>query len=330
MFLGDYLRNAVVAISLLLLILPLGCSSLRDQQSKPQGPYKVVCTVGMVTDAVRQVAGDLAEVEGIIGQGVDPHLFQASRDDVAKLMRADLIFYVGLRLEGKLDTVLKSAAAKGRPVYAVTEHIDPALLIEAEGTTGHYDPHVWMHPGLWIECVVFVTNALIEYDPNHRDTYKANAMAYINQIEELDRYAREAFATIPEKSRVLVTAHDAFNYMAQTYGFEVRGIQGISTESEAGIADINSLVDMLVERDVRAVFVESSVAEKNVVSLVEGAAARGHDVEIGGTLYSDAMGKSGTYEGTYIGMIDHNVTTIVRALGGDAPRGGFQGKLSSR
>jgi manganese/zinc/iron transport system substrate-binding protein len=293
-------------------------------------PYKVTCTVGMVTDAVRNVAGERAQVTGIIGEGVDPHLYQATRGDVAKLIEADIVFFSGLKLEGKMESVFETVKRKGRAVYAVTEKIDESLLLSPKEFAGHHDPHVWMHPKLWTHCVQRVADALSEFDPQGADLYQANAASYIKEIESLDQYAREVFATIPERSRVLVTAHDAFNYMAKAYGLEVRGIQGISTESEAGIADVNSLVDLLVERNVKAVFVESSVSEKNVRSLVEGAGSRGQQVKIGGTLFSDAMGPPGTYEGTYIGMIDHNVTTIVRALGGSAPARGMNDKLSSQ
>ncbi len=290
-------------------------------------PYHVTCTVGMVADIVRQVAGDHAIVEGIIGEGVDPHLYQATRSDVAKLLAADIVFYSGLMLEGKMSDALIKVGRK-RPVYAVTELIDESLLLEPPEFQGHYDPHLWMDASLWKKGAEMVAKTLGEFDPLNAATYRSNFDRYGKELDRLHEYAKRTIATTPEGHRVLVTAHDAFNYFARAYKLEVKGIQGISTESEAGIADINRLVNLLVDRRIKAVFVESSVSDKNVRALCEGAASKGHQVVIGGRLFSDAMGKQGTYEGTYIGMIDHNVTTIARALGGSAPPRGMDGKLA--
>ncbi len=321
-----------VAAALLLVLVVVGMSGVTGSQGTcraaepPARPYKAVCTVGMVTDIVRQVAGDQAEVEGIIGEGVDPHLYQATVNDVKRLLAADVVFYSGLLLEGKMSDALIKVARK-RPVYAVTELVDEKLFRQPPEFAGHYDPHLWMDVALWKKCTEMVAKSLSEYDATHAETYQGNYQRYAAELDELHAYAVRVLASVPEKSRVLVTAHDAFNYFGRAYGFDVRGIQGISTESEAGIEDINRLVQLLVDRNIQAVFVETSVSDKNVKSLLEGARARGHDVKIGGSLFSDAMGKAGTYEGTYIGMIDHNVTTIVRALGGQAPTGGMNGKL---
>ncbi len=291
--------------------------------------YTVTATVGMITDIVKQVAGDRAQVEGIMKEGIDPHLYKPTRSDVVKLLNADVVFYNGLMLEGKMGDVLIKVARKNRHVYAVTE----MLQEQSEGYVmtdqlGHYDPHVWMHVGGWMKAVQAVARALSDYDPDYADFYQDNARSYLEQLGRLDEYAREAIGSIPERQRVLVTAHDAFKYLGRAYGIQVRGIQGISTESEAGVRDINELVEFLVANEIGAVFVETSVADKNVRALVEGAGARGHTVRIGGKLFSDAMGPPGTYEGTYIGMIDHNVTTITRALGGTAPARGMQGRLA--
>jgi manganese/zinc/iron transport system substrate-binding protein len=294
--------------------------------SEPEraGPYKVVGTVGMITDIVRNVAGEYAMVEGIIGEGVDPHLYKPNRGDVVKLSEADVIFYNGLLLEGKMTDVLIRMAGTGKPVRAVTEAIleETDYLLDKDDGSEHTDPHVWMDVAGWIRAVPVVAETLSAFDPENAAAYQANAAAYIVQLEALDAYAKAAFATIPEGQRILITAHDAFQYLGRAYGIEVRGIQGISTESEAGVHDLQALVDFIVERQVPAVFVETSVADKNVRALVEGTRARGHGITIGGSLFSDAMGAPGSYEGTYIGMIDHNVTTIVNALGGRAE--GFQ------
>ena len=308
----------------LFLLISLLCSCALSHAK----PIQAAATVGMVADVVRNVGGEHVEVDGIIGEGVDPHVYKPIRRDMRTLSRADIVFYNGLMLEGKLGDMLVRVARRGKPVYAVTEEIlegDDYLMTDEEDLL---DPHVWMDVGGWMRGVNVVADALAELDPAHERAYRANAKSYVEELKALDDYAKKRMATIPESRRVLVTAHDAFGYMGRAYGLKVEGIQGMSTESEAGLRDIENLVDLLVERDIPAVFVETSVAEKNIRALVEGARARGHEVRVGGKLFSDAMGTPGTYEGTYIGMIDHNVTTIVRALGGDAPARGMQGKLA--
>jgi manganese/zinc/iron transport system substrate-binding protein len=292
------------------------------------GPYSIVCTVGMVTDAVRNIVGDRAEVTGLMGSGVDPHLYKPTRSDVERLLESDVIFYNGLLLEGKMTDSLIRAATAGKKVHAVTELLDEQYLLEPAEFDGLYDPHVWMDPSAWSQAIEVVRDSLIEFDPDGTDVYTANAEAYLAEVKALDDYAVEVMASVPEPQRVLVTAHDAFNYFGRRFGYEVVGIQGLSTESEAGVQDIEKLVDLLVERSIGAVFIESTVSERNINALVAGARARGHTVVIGGELFSDAMGADGTYEGTYLGMIDHNVTTIARALGGEAPARGFSGKLA--
>jgi manganese/zinc/iron transport system substrate-binding protein len=285
-----------------------------------EGPYTIVATVGMITDLVRNVAGPHATVEGLIGEGVDPHLYKPTRGDVVKLNQADVVFYNGLLLEGRMTDVLVRVANTGKPVRAVTEAIleNPDVLLSKEEDEAQTDPHVWMDVSAWRQALPVIASTLATFDPAHATDYKANAERFGAELDALHAYALEAMATIPETRRVLVTAHDAFQYLGEAYGIEVRGIQGISTESEAGVRDLEELIDFIVERELPAVFVETSVADKNVRALVEGARARGHEVRIGGSLFSDAMGPSGSYEGTYIGMIDHNVTTIVNALGGQA------------
>jgi manganese/zinc/iron transport system substrate-binding protein len=290
-------------------------------------PIRVAATVGMVADIVREVANDRAQVTNIIGSGVDPHVYSPTRSDVAVLLKSDMIFYSGLLLEGQMSDILVKVSRK-RPVYAVTELLKADYLIH-DTQTDHHDPHVWMDVQGWKKAVDVVAKAMIEFDPAGADGYSKNTAAYQSRLKRLDTYARQAVATIPENQRVLVTAHDAFNYMGRAYDLDVMGIQGLSTESEAGLKDINRLVDLLVSRRIPAVFVETSVSDKNVKALIEGAAARGHRVTIGGELFSDAMGAPGTYEGTYEGMIDHNITVIVKALGGQAPAGGMQGKLAA-
>lgn len=293
----------------------------------PGGGLRIVGTTGMVADAARAVSAGRATVEVLMGEGVDPHLFKPTRADIARLTAADVVFYNGLLLEGKLTDALVRVASSGRRVVAVTERMDASHLLEPPEFQGHADPHVWMDPRSWSGAVEVVRDALIGVDPGGERVYRAQAEAYLAELRRLDAYAERVLGTVPAKSRVLVTAHDAFNYLGRRYGYEVVGIQGISTDSEAGVRDIERLVTLLVEREVASVFVETSVAERNIRALVAGAGARGRTVTVGGSLYSDAMGRPGTYEGTYIGMIDHNVTTIARALGGDAPAGGMDGRL---
>ncbi|MBC7834144.1 MAG: zinc ABC transporter substrate-binding protein [Phycisphaerales bacterium] len=290
-------------------------------------PYTVVATVAMIADIASAVAGERATVSALIGQGVDPHLYKPTSTDVGKLMGADVILYNGLLLEGRMTDALVRLASAGKKVHAVTELLEESELLSPPGLAGHHDPHVWMDPLAWSKAVEVVRAKLTEFDPPGAGLYASNAKAYQERLTTLHEYCVTALATVPEKSRVLVTAHDAFNYMGRRYGYEVVGIQGLSTESEAGVRDIENLVELLVSRDAKAVFVESTVSQRNIEALIAGCRARGHTVTIGGQLYSDAMGAAGTHEGTYVGMIDHNVTTIARALGGEAPERGMEGKL---
>jgi len=291
-----------------------------------QYPIKAVATTGMVADIVRSVGGEHLHVTQMFGTGVDPHLHKVTRDDVQAIMSGDIVFYSGLMLEGKMsDTLIR--VARSKPVIAVTELIDKSTLLEPEEFKGHYDPHVWMDVSAWSDCVTAVAKALAEFDPPHVQSYQANATRYKKQLAGLHKYGVKSIGSIPKEKRVLITSHDAFNYFGRAYGLNVQGVQGISTESEAGLQRINQLVDMLVAKNVGAVFVESSVPRKNIDALVEGTRAKGHQVVVGGKLFSDAMGEEGTYEGTYLGMLDHNITLVTRALGGDAPPRGMLGKL---
>lgn len=331
---GVFAITAAVTTALMLAVVA-GCggepgtsASSGDKSATTTESITVVATIGMIADIAREVAGDRTEVVGLIRSGVDPHLYAATRSDVERLMSADVVFYNGLLLEGKMTDALMRAASSGRMVKAVTESLEPSLLLEPEEFEGLTDPHVWMDPARWTQAVDVVRDTLIEADPDGADGYRSRADAYKAELAELDAYAERVLASVPDGQRVLVSAHDAFNYFGDRFGYEVMAIQGLSTESEAGVLDIERLVDLLVERQIAAVFVESTISEKNVQALVAGAAARNHEVIIGGELFSDAMGDDGTYEGTYIGMIDHNVTTIARALGGEAPERGIRGELA--
>jgi manganese/zinc/iron transport system substrate-binding protein len=301
----------------------VGCG----ESHEASGPRQVVCTVAMVADVVKEVAGDKAAVTSLMGTGVDPHSYRPDRDDIVRLQRADVVFYSGLLLEGKMTDALASLG-EGKPVFAVTDAIPRERLLSPEDGHGTYDPHVWMDASLWALTAKKIASDLAAVDPPNAAYYAANAEAYAAKCQQLYEYGQKSLATVPAGQRLLVTSHDAFNYFGRAYGIEVTGVQGISTESEANVKSINALVDLIVARKVKAVFVESSVSQKNVQAIIEGARARGHAVAVGGELFSDAMGAANTYEGTYLGMIDHNVTLVTRALGGDAPTKGWQGKLS--
>ncbi|MEL6565927.1 MAG: zinc ABC transporter substrate-binding protein [Pseudomonadota bacterium] len=312
----DLSRRAVLA----------GMTALAATPVWAQGKLNIVATTGMIADLLRQIGGDLAAVQGLMGAGVDPHAYRQTRSDIVAMTRADAVLWHGLYLEAQMEDVLADLGRKG-PVIAVAESVDKSLLLSHEDYAGRYDPHIWMDPELWVRCAPAVVDALSDLVPEARPMFEANAAAFVTEARALGAYATDLLAQVPAEQRVLLTAHDAFGYFGAAYDFEVMGIQGISTESEAGLNRISALVDMLVARRLPAVFVETSVSDRNIRALVEGAAAQGHEVRIGGALFSDAMGPDGTYEGTWFGMIDHNVTTIARALGADAPAAGRLGKL---
>ncbi len=274
-------------------------------------PIRIVCTTGMVADLVSQVGGKQVEVTALMGAGVDPHLYKASPGDARLLQSADMIVYSGLHLEGKM-TDLFERLAQQKPTFAVTAGMEHQRLLSNEA--GVHDPHVWFDVELWSTGASVVRDRLAEFDPEHADLYRERCSNYQQELAKLHAETKEALATIPPEQRVMVTAHDAFRYFGRAYEVDVRGIQGISTESEAGVKQVNDLVNFLIEQRVKAVFVETSVSDQNVKSLVEGCGAQGHLLKIGGELYSDAMGTAGTPEGTYAGMIRHNVSTIVSAL----------------
>lgn len=304
-----------------------GCGkSAQGTGDAPSGKLRVVCTTAMIGDVAAEIGGDAVAVQTLMGASVDPHLYKPTVVDVKRLSAADVVFFNGLMLEGKMEAVLEKIGRGGKRVSAVAEGLRKSGYVSG----GHHpDPHVWMDVAGWKTAAAEISRVLGDALPTEKPAIGKRGGEYLAELERLDAYAKKAIATIPTEKRVLVTAHDAFGYMARAYGLEVRGIQGISTESETGLKDLNELVDFLVERKIPAVFVESSVPRKSVEALVEGTRARGHEVRIGGELFSDAMGNAGTYEGTYIGMIDHNITTIVRALGGNALKRGMDGKLAT-
>jgi manganese/zinc/iron transport system substrate-binding protein len=296
-------------------LLVLSCISCRAGDKGGAGSEKlqIVTTTGMVADLARVIGGDYVEVEALMGAGVDPHLYKASPGDINKLSSADAVLYSGLHLEGKMADVLEQVGRR-IPVLAVTESVPKDKLLTDQINPQYPDPHIWFDMSLWAETIQPVADFLKKELPEHADEIQANADEYKATMAALHEETLSEMKKVPEARRVLITAHDAFRYFGRAYGIEVLGIQGISTESEAGLKEINNLVDVIVKRGVKAVFVETSVSQKNIQALIEGAKQRGADVKIGGSLFSDAMGAEGTSEGTYPGMIRHNVSQIVGGL----------------
>lgn len=290
-----------------------GVAAAGAQDGAP--PVAAVATTGMVAEVVRNVGGDCVEVTAMMGPGVDPHLYQASTRDVRALQGAEAIFYSGFALEGQLGEVL-DRLGQDRPTLAVAPAAVPEGELIAVGEGAGVDPHLWMDASLWARTAEPVAEVLAEVRPACAGSFAANAADYRDQLLALHDWVAESVATIPEAQRILVTAHDAFAYYGRAYGIEVEGIQGISTEAEAGVADIRTMAELVAERGVPAVFIESTINPRTVQAVIDAAAERGHEVSIGGELLSDALGAEGTPGGTYIGMIHQNTVRIVEALGG--------------
>ncbi|RKU19738.1 manganese transporter [Candidatus Poribacteria bacterium] len=306
-------RTYISLCLIVILAISTGCDPKAPPDASDGTKFRVVTTIGMITDIVKNVGGDRVEVIGLMGPGVDPHLYHASAGDVQKLNSASLIFYNGLHLESKMGDILAKVPGDTKTV-AVTDAVDRSLLLTPPEYEGQYDPHLWFNVTLWMKAVVKVRDVLSEFDPDSTGTYRSNAERYLAKLTELHRYVISQVKRVPPQQRVLVTAHDAFNYFGKGYGFEVRGLQGISTATEAGIADVQELATFIAERRIPAIFVESSVSSKSLEAVKAAVKSKGFNVEIGGELFSDAMGNEGTPEGTYIGMVRHNIDTIVGAL----------------
>jgi len=300
---------------LLILVLPcllLACGQ-EEETAGDSNALSVVATTGMVADLVKNIGKDSVEVTALMGPGVDPHLYKATQGDLKDLQAADIIFYNGLRLEGKMGEVFEKLG-KVKTVVPVAQGIEASVLLEDPSYPGTADPHIWFDVSLWAKTVDIVASTLSEANPENKSYYQQNAKVYQQELLNLHDWVVQEIKQIPEDKRVLITAHDAFNYFGKAYGIEVRGLQGISTLSEFGLKDRVDLVNFIVEKEIKAVFVETSVSEKNIKAIVEGARQKGQDVAVGGKLYSDAMGAAGTPEGTYTGMVKANVNTIVESL----------------
>ncbi|WCO01551.1 metal ABC transporter solute-binding protein, Zn/Mn family [Psychroserpens ponticola] len=299
-------------LAVLILITSFGCKN--NTQSTANGKLNVVATTSMITDLVANIGGNNINIQGLMGSGVDPHLYKASEGDVTKLVNADIIFYNGLHLEGKLVEVFDKMGSQTKTPIALGEELDKNTLIGSDYFASNYDPHVWFDINYFKQFAKKVTQVLSEKDPENADNYKTNATTYINKLNTLQSKLKSIIKTLPKEKRVLVTAHDAFNYFGKAYDFEVVGLQGLSTATEAGVQDVQKLSAFIIDKKIKAIFVESSVPKRTIEALQAAVKSKGHDVSIGGTLYSDALGTTGTIEGTYIGMFEYNVNTIVNAL----------------
>ncbi|WP_339874936.1 metal ABC transporter solute-binding protein, Zn/Mn family [Olleya marilimosa] len=299
---------------LLFILLVYATLSSCNTNKKENGKLNVVTTTTMITDLVKNIGKDSININGLMGSGVDPHLYKASEGDVTKLVNADVIFYNGLHLEGKLVEVFEKMGSSTKTPIALGEEIDKSTLIGSDYFASNYDPHVWFNIEYFKQFTQKVTAVLIEKDAKNAKYYKANEAEFIAKLNTLEKTITAKIETLPKDKRILVTAHDAFNYFGKNYGFEVVGLQGLSTATEAGVKDVQNLANFIIEKQLKAVFVESSVPKRTIEALQKAVNAKGHDVQIGGTLYSDALGSAGTTEGTYIGMFEYNVNTIVNAL----------------
>jgi manganese/zinc/iron transport system substrate-binding protein len=305
------MKRHIFTLLALLTLLLAGCGG--DAAAENDGRLYVVTTIGQIADAAAIVGGEHVRIDSLMGPGTDPHLYTASAGDVDKLRDADVVFYNGLFLEAQLEDILEQMSER-QTVVAVSAGIDRDELLPSSTYADEYDPHIWFDVTLWMQAVEQIRDTLMAEDPAHAADYEANAAAYLAELEELHAYVLSQASRVPEEQRALVTAHDAFNYFGRAYGFEVLGLQGISTAAEAGTADVHNLAEFITTRRIPAIFVESSVPVRNVEAVQAAVRARGFDVQIGGRLFSDAMGDAGTPEGTYVGMVRHNIDTIVAAL----------------
>lgn len=302
------MKRIVGLIAVLILV------SCNNKVKKKNDKLNVVTTTTMITDLVKNIGGDKIEVNGLMGAGVDPHLYKASEGDVSKLFNADVVIYNGLHLEGKLEEVFEKMKHQNKKTITVSDIIDKNTLIGSEAFASNYDPHIWFDINNWIKITSYVVDKLSALDSKNAAFYKSNGEEYLKKLKELNQNISTKINELPIDKRILVTAHDAFNYFGRQHNFNVVGLQGLSTATEAGVQDVQKLAKFIIDNDVKAIFVESSVPKRTIEALQEAVKSKGKEVAIGGTLYSDALGNAGTKEGTYIGMYKTNVNTIIDAL----------------
>jgi manganese/zinc/iron transport system substrate-binding protein len=304
------LFGAILSLSVLL----AGCSAPVVNTDPAEDRLNVVATTTMLADLSTVIGGERVTVDGLMGPGIDPHLYQASAGDVSLMQNADVVVYNGLHLEGKMGEIFEALSGQGPTVICIEDGLDETKLLAWEDDSSVHDPHIWFDVSLWKDAAEIVTDGLSQADSEGKGEYEANLEAYLAELDETDAYIRGRASELPESQRVLVTAHDAFQYFGKAYGFEVRGLQGISTDAEAGTADVSDLAGFIVERQIKAIFVESSVPPKTIEALQAAVKAKGFDVAIGGELYSDSLGDAKSGTDTYILTVKANIDTIVDAL----------------
>ena len=299
---------------IVIIFLALTIVSCKTQEKKENEKLQVVTTTTMISDLLKHIGGDKIDVQGLMGTGVDPHLYKASEGDVSKLFNADVVIYNGLHLEGKLEEVFEKMRHQNKKVIAVSDVLDKNTLIGSEYFASNYDPHIWFDISNWEKVTLYVVTKLADLDPKNAETFQENGKAYLDLLTSLKTTIDTIINQLPVEKRILVTAHDAFNYFGKAYDFNVVGLQGLSTATEAGVQDVQKMGQFIIDNKVKAIFVESSVPKRTIEALQEAVKSKGFETVIGGTLYSDALGNDGTEEGTYLGMYKHNVNTIVNAL----------------
>jgi len=302
-------------MTLCLSVLLVGCAvSIVNIDTSEENKLNIVATTTMLADLSRIIGGERVIVHGLMGPGIDPHLYQASAGDVTLMQKADVIVYNGLHLEGKMGEIFENLSTQGLTIICIGEGLDESKLLAWEDDSNIKDPHIWFDVSLWKEAAQIVADGLSKADPDGRTEYEANLQSYLKELDETDLYIRNRVKELSEEQRVLITAHDAFQYFGKAYGFEVHGLQGISTDVEAGTADVTELANFIVKRQVKAIFIESSIPPKTIEALQAAVKAKGFDVKIGGELYSDSLGDGKSGADTYILMIKANIDTIVEAL----------------
>ncbi|MDF2869184.1 MAG: periplasmic solute binding protein [Anaerocolumna sp.] len=306
-----HIKNLLV-LSLVITLFLTGCQKAETNENTDT--LNIVATTTMLADLAKVIGGDHVTVNGLMGPGIDPHLYQASAGDVTLMQKADVVVYNGLHLEGKMGEIFESLTDRGSIVICIEDGLSEDKLLSWESDTSIHDPHIWFDVSIWKDAAKTVADKLSEADSTHKEDYTNNLQAYLVELDDLDTYIKDRVSEIPKEQRVLVTAHDAFNYFGRAYGFEVKGLQGISTDAEAGTADVSKLADFITERKIKAIFVESSVPPKTIEALQAAVKAKGFDVSIGGELYSDSLGGKDSGADTYLLTVKANIDTIVDAL----------------
>ncbi|MBU3228141.1 metal ABC transporter solute-binding protein, Zn/Mn family [Clostridium algidicarnis] len=307
--------SSILVLSIIAIFIS-GCAPAKGDNNSggKKEKYNVVTTTTMLSDMTKSIGGDYVEVKGLMGPGVDPHLYKASAGDVSLMQKADMVVYNGLHLEGKMGEVFEKLDGGGKLIVSVADGVKEEDLLKSQDASISHDPHIWFDVNIWKDASKELAKGLKELDKEHEKEYDENLKSYLAELDELDEYIKKRTSELQEENRVLITAHDAFNYFGKAYGYDVRGLQGISTASEAGTSDVRELANFIVERKIKAVFIESSVPKKNIEALQEAVKAQGFDVKIGGELYSDSIGDAGSKAETYIGTFKSNIDTIVDAL----------------